>query len=160
MEPTKQPEREKTGLQGTWLALITHSGRFLLRTTLSKGIIQSAHREGQTIEAEEAFEFTSQLQMSQEPNPAGPNHPPMVGVAKLNVGYRVDAMLQPAKVYFSLQGVQLYYLDDLSESDAAVYKDLIQGAVRMADSWMQQRVRSSSGIIIPPPAVPPMGRRG
>ncbi len=157
MESTKQSEPE-SARNGLWLALITPAGRFLMRTQLMKGIVQAAHREGQPIEVEEAYELTSQLQVGQAQT--HPNEPPQMQVAKMNVAYRIDGMLQNSKMYFSLLGAHLYYLDDLSQSDAAAYKDLIRGASNMGDSWMTQRTRQSSGLIIPPASVPPMGRRG
>lgn len=83
-----------------------------------------------------------------------------MSVGKLNIACRVDAMLYPVKMYFPLQG-RVYYLDDMSESDAAAYKDLIQGALRLTEGWQQGRARTSSGIVIPGAGAPHMpGRRG
>jgi len=69
-----------------------------------------------------------------------------LNVGKFNLAHRLDATLFPTPVTLSLMGALVYPLDRLSVPDAESYKENILGAVRMADGWYQERVRTKSGV--------------
>lgn len=96
---------------------------------------------------DDAFEFTSQLQAGQVQDPQNPTRA-LLQVSKMNIAYRVDGMLFATRMSLTMQGTLIYWLDDLKETDAKVYKDFIQDALRMADGWHKERVKATTGLEI------------
>jgi hypothetical protein len=138
--------------------VIGTAGRHIVRTLKNNDEVREIHEAGKLLEVEEAFEFLSQLQMSQVPNTQNPVEP-LMQIGKLNVVHRLDATLFPVPARISLQGALVYNLDNLKEPDAKTYKGNIQGAVKMADGWYQEQVRASSGIELAG-SIPSNGVRG
>ena len=149
MERAEEPT-EKTGTKGSWYVIVSHAGRYIVRTQSTDAEVTAAHAAGKLLEIEEAFEFSSQLQIQQVPNPNNPMEP-MMNIGKMNLAHRIDGTLFPVKARISLQGALVYNLNDLKEADAASYKDFITGAVNMANGWYQERVRAKTGIEVAPP---------
>lgn len=136
---------EKTGPKGSWLVVVGPAGRYIGLTESTRDEVGRIHDSGNTIKFTDAFEFTSQLQVNQVPDPSNPRQA-AIQIGKMNLAYRIDAAMFPVPVTLSLRGTMIYWLDDLKEPDAAIYKDLIQGAVRMADGWHRERVKSTTGV--------------
>ena len=144
MERTEE-SAEKTGPKGNWYVVTGIAGRYIVRSLKSPEEVRQIHQEGGVLDIEEAFEFTSQIQVNQVPNPHNPREA-MMNVGKVNLAHRLDATLFPVQASLSLMGALVYSLDKLTDPDAATYKENIRGAVSMADSWYQERVRSKSGV--------------
>lgn len=145
MERNEEPTLEKTGTKGNWLVITGVAGKYIARTLESREEVSRAHKACSTIKLEQAFEFTSQVQVGQVADPKNPARA-MMQVGKMNLVYPLDATLFPVKGDMSLQGAFVYWCDDLTESDAPEYKDLIQGALRMASGWHQERVKNNTGV--------------
>lgn len=155
---------EKTGPKGEWLVVSMMGGRYIVRTEMSREAVLEAQAKGGLLKAVDCFEFMSQLQVNQIPNPQRPNDPnaALMSIGKMNLVYRMDAMLSPMPISFALHGSVIYWLDDLTKADADSYKELIQNATKMANGWREERLRNASGIVGAtsiPRATPPGGSR-
>ncbi len=136
---------EKTGPKGNWLVITGTFGRYIVRTQMTRAEVAKAFKENEPLIAEEAFEFTSQLQLGRAPHPTIPGAAADT-VGKLNIAYRPDATCYPVPIEFPLQNTLRYWLDDLNQSDASVYKDIIRQAVSCGDGWASQRAENNSGV--------------
>lgn len=149
---------EKTGAKGNWLVISGSFGRYIVRTEMSREEVREARKVGGPLLAKEAFEFSSQVQIGQAPSPTDPRMVvPTVG--KMNLVYRVDATCYPLDMEFPVQNSLIYWLDDLHQSDAPTYKDLLTNAVKMGEGWAAQRSENRSGVKLAS-AMPQMGVPG
>jgi hypothetical protein len=131
--------------------------RLIVRTAKTQPEVEELHDRGGALPVEEAFELTSQLQISQQPNHE--TQQMMMNVGKLNIAHRIDGTLFAVPARISLHGTIIYNLNDLKEHDATTYKEYIKGAIAMADGWHKERAATESGLIVAP-SLPPGGFRG
>lgn len=157
MERTDAAESEKTGPTGIWLVIFGIAGKYIVRTKKTKEEVQAIQAVNGRLDTEDCFEFSSNLQARPVMDPRT-QQPMGMSFSKQTIAYRVDAVLFPVGISFSLMGSTLYFLDDLKEADAMAYKDIIQDAVRMGQEMHKQRVEALTNIKVPPPgAVTPGG---
>ncbi len=137
---------EKTGPAGTWFVIIGPFGRFIGISPTPMAEICQIHQEGGSILASDAFELSSQMAMQPVPHPTMPDVK-VPSFFKQNLAFRVDAMLETAPVRFATAGTLIYFLDDLNESDATEYQELIRDAVRLGEGWRRDRLAQKSGVV-------------
>lgn len=145
MERTDTPELEKTGFAGTWLVVNGVGGKRIIRTLKTKEEVYEIQDRGGRLPTEDCFEFISNLQVRPAIDPRT-QQPVGLNFSKQTIACRVDATLFPMPLSLSLIGAEVYFLDDLKEGDALVYKDIIRDAVRIGEDMHKQRVEALTGI--------------
>lgn len=145
MERTAVPELEKTGITGTWLVILSISGKYIVRTLKTKEEVLAIQDRNGRLDTEDCFEFMSNLRVQPAVDPRT-QQPVGLSFSKQTIACRVDATLFQMPLSLSMFGSTVYFLDDLKEGDAMAYKDIIRDAIRVGEDMHKQRVEALTGI--------------
>lgn len=134
METPKEPTY-------TWLAVTNGSGKYIVKTSMSRDDVIREHNSGGSIGAAEVYDYGCPIR-----EVAGPQG--QTGIAKMHFCSRMDSTLYPCTARIHLAGSVLYFLNDLKEGDALQYKSFIQDAANSSLEAAKHRAERESGIVL------------
>lgn len=125
---------ESANVEGTWFVLTSMAGKFICRTDLSDAMLLSKHRDHETVECAESYEFLTPVGTQ-----TNPTNPQMVAVTKDAFVTPMDVVSCPTKVSFDLTGAIVMLFSSLSPNDLDFYKKRLAQATMLSDHWAKQR---------------------
>lgn len=124
----------------TWLVVTNAAGKFICRTTHTPAEVLDLMQTQRTLLCAEAYDFSCPMQAERVPNGS-------IQLSKAQFASRLDATCYLVPVHLSLAGAMLYFLNDLKEADAEMYKSIILQAHSAAENAARGRARQTSGIV-------------